>query len=151
MENLARLLSENIYFVSVVNFISIIGFILTIWVACSLRTIKSYYVFRIRVPEHIKRLKKLASEISTLKARFDESIEDIDLKMASVEVEIGALERKTRTNKGVRSSLRDLQVLIQDYRSTSPRNKEKLSKTYIELHKVIREIENLQADLMWEK
>ncbi len=149
MEQIVQFLGSNTFVVALVNLTSIIGFALTIWVLIDVKNIKSYYVFRVRVPQHIEQLQDFASHILDLKNRFEESLDEIDVVLANTDVELESLIKKV--NKETQVSLKNLRKQIQEYSATFPRSERQLWEIYIALNKVIGKVSNLQQDQNWEK
>ena len=73
---------------------SILGFLLTILIFLSLRSIRRFYVFTARVPELLSKLKKHAGEISKYQRNFSDSQQEIDLELKTAEVVLKSLKKK---------------------------------------------------------
>jgi predicted PurR-regulated permease PerM len=85
-------------FTSVANVLSVIGFVLTLYVSFAIRNIRKYYIFTARVPELVRRLKEHNSKISELLNDYENSMQAIDIEIASMQVILNSLKSKISGN-----------------------------------------------------
>ncbi len=146
---------------------SIISLFITIGIFFGIRKIKSYYIFTARVPEILDKLDQNASKIANYFNDFENSIRQISLEIAEVEVGLTSLKKKVKGK--TKTSVTRLLNNIKSYEGpkiklwtvsfkksgTSSKfkftDKEKLWKLYIDLYKLIAEIKELQEDYKWER
>jgi len=126
---------------------SILGFLLTILIFLSLRSIRRFYVFTARVPELLSKLKKHAGEISKYQKEFSDSQQGIELELSRAEVVLKSLKKKV--SRQTKSSINNVLKTVKTYNSFN--DSKRLREVYIEIIKLIDEIEELQSDLKWER
>jgi hypothetical protein len=148
MDDIVKFLGTSEWFVALVNITSLIGFLLTIWVLFDVRNIKSYYVFKVRVPQHVKKLKKYAANLSEYMNDFEGMLPQVEMELASIEVELESLRRKLDRKPGrpVDQLLRDVKA----YNKAQTKDIKALRRIHIDLHKAVTRIEEIQEDLRWE-
>ena len=138
--------SENFRIVS--SIASIASLLLTILIFINLRRIRSYYLFTARVPELADQLKAVSSKLAGYLNEFDDFVPQITLELAGVEVTLLSLSRKVdgRTKRSVNS-------LLKSVRAYDPKAKdsEALWDIYVDMHKVVVAIEDLQQDKKCER
>ena len=149
VDTIAKFLANNEWFVAVVNITSLVGFIITLWVFVEIRRIRSHYVFKGRVPQHTKKLKRSASKIADYMNDFEDMLPQIKLELVSIEVELESLAKKLdrRSRQSINELLKRIRLCVGD-RSKSISD---LRGIYRDLHRVIARVEELQKDLNWEK
>ncbi|MBI9051015.1 MAG: hypothetical protein JEZ00_16460 [Anaerolineaceae bacterium] len=98
MEKIADFISNNIYFVSAINIISIIGFAITISVALGVRLIKRSYLFRARVPEHLVKLIDFSTELTGVYKNFDSKENNGALSLIRIKCELSFIKNKVGKN-----------------------------------------------------
>jgi hypothetical protein len=126
---------------------SIVSFAITLYLLYAVRKIKSFYVFKARVPELTEQLKEHASKLADLHRDFKESREQVLLEIGKAGVTLKSLKKKV--GRPTKKSISVVIKLIDDY---NPHNQTPsyLWKIYVELQKVIQEIISVQSDRAWE-
>ena len=130
------------------NLASIVALVLTIVIFMNLRSIRRFYKFTARVPELLNKLIQHARKISEYQKDFATSHREIDLEIAEAEVVLKSL--KNKVNRQTISSISRVLKTIKTY-NRQRYNSNQLWEVYIEMHKLIAEIHELQSDLKWEK
>ena len=130
------------------NVASILGLLITILVLINLRNIKRFYVFTARVPELLEKLGKHAGKISVFQKDFSNSGREIELELAEAEIVLKSL--RTKLNRQAKSSAKRVLNTVKRYNRTNP-NQESLWTVYVEIQKLISEVQELQSDLKWRK
>lgn len=127
---------------------SIIGLVLTIFVLLNIRSIKQFYLFSARVPELLEKLTKHAASISTHQKNYPTTHQELTLELAGVEMVLNSLYDKVnrKTKKSVKKTI-DSIILPK----TGQASKDEIWSIYIQIHKLITEVEELQSDLKWER
>jgi hypothetical protein len=132
---------------SVIGFgITLIGLGLTIYVLLTIRKIKSYYVFKARVPDLLKAMSKHGSKLAQFHNDFENSKPQILLEVGQAEVTLKSLNAKV--DKQIKISINEVAKQISDYKTYQ--EKSRAWNIYISLQKVNQEITNLQEDRKWE-
>lgn len=139
---------QNINLSDIGSVASIIGLLLTVVVFLNIRSIKRFYVFRARVPELLERLIEQSSKISTYQNDFVNSSQEIDIVVAQVEITLKSLKQKLSgsVKSSVGKILKQLERLVNQSKTSA-----NLWSLYIDLQKLIAEVQELQSDLKWEK
>lgn len=148
IDTIINFLSNDTKINAFVNILSILGFLITIWIFFDVRNIKNYYIFRVRVPQHVKKLGSHLSKVAELMNDYDGMSPQIDIELVQIEVELESLKRKLD-----RKNAQPIKQLIAEVRMYSKDNKNLsyLRVIYLNLLKSIKRIEGLQEDLRWEK
>ena len=141
--------SGSIVSINTGSIASIVSLLLTIIIFIAIRKIKSYYIFTGRVPELVKSLNKIASEINNCLNDFKGAIHKISMELANAEVTLKTLRNKIN-NRSLKKSISKLIKQIKGYKTINDGEK-KLRDIYIKLRKIIREIKELQKDQKWER
>lgn len=149
MDAVLDFLANELWFVALVNLISIVGFVITLWVLIDVKNIKSYYVFKGRVPQHTKKLKGHAKNLVGYMNDFEGMLPEIELELVSVEVELESLAKKL--DRKSRRSIDELLTGIGAYVKEPDKDVGKLRNIHRDLHRVIEHVEAIQQDLNWEK
>jgi len=127
---------------------SILGFLLTILIFLTLRSIRRFYVFTARVPELLKKLINHARKISEYQKEFSNSQQEIELELAEAEVVLNSLKKKV--SRQTKSAVNGTLKTVKTYNNSSNDSKS-LWAVYVEMQKLITEIQELQSDLKWER
>ena len=127
---------------------SILGFLLTIIIFLTLRSIRRFYVFTARVPELLKKLINHASKISEYQKEFSNSQQEIELELAKTEVVLNSLKKKV--SRQTKSAVNSMLKTVKSYNNSS-NDSNSLWAVYVEIQKLITEIQELQSDLKWER
>jgi len=150
-DSIVKLLSGN-FFSAIANLLEIIGFVLTVIVFFSIRRIRSFYVFKGRVPEQTEILDKHASALYEFYKTFSDSFQQIKLELKIAEGTVNSLRKKV--DRPTRRSLDRVLELITEYNKAgliAPKDKDDLWDVYAEMRKAVDELRNLQQDVTWEK
>jgi len=129
------------------NSASILGLLLTILIFINLWTIKRFYIFTARVPELLKKLCKHSGAIAEYHKDFSNSHREIDLELAGIEIILKSL--KGKVIRKTKSSVNRVIKCVRNYNRIGQSQKD-LWAIYVEIQKLITEIEELQSDLKWE-
>ncbi|HEB36124.1 hypothetical protein LCGC14_0953010 [marine sediment metagenome] len=139
---------KNITFTDFGTIASILGLILSILIFFFIRKIKSFYIFKIRVPGLSKRLQDIASSISSYLNDYESSINSIDEAVVTCEVVLKSL--KGKLSGSIKKAIKDLIKKI-DQNSYDYRTKDNIRDIYISILKISEEIKELQEDSKWER
>jgi hypothetical protein len=140
---LKRLLTGDILDV-IANYIGIIGFIFTIYIAWSISKVRNRYIFRIKAPQFVKVLGKQASILIEYANDFASNQAEIGDEFARIEVRLKAMQG--RMTGGSKKAVKDLRKLIKEY-EREPANEAKFRLAYRGMHRVIEEVKEYQEDL----
>lgn len=127
---------------------SILGFLLTIIIFLTLRSIRRFYVFTARMPELLKKLINHASKIAEYQKEFSNSQQEIELELAKTEVVLNSLKKKV--SRQTKSAVNSMLKTVNTYNNSS-NDSDSLWAVYVEIQKLITEIHELQSDLKWER
>ena len=141
---------KNITFADVGTIASILGLLLTILIFFLIRKIKSFYIFKIRVPGLSKRLQDIASSISSYLNYYESSINSIDEAVATCEVVLKSL--KGKLSGSIKKAIKALIKKIGNYQNSYDyKTKDNIWDIYISILKISEEIKELQEDYKWER
>jgi hypothetical protein len=150
---------------------SLAGFLLTVYVTYTVKNIRSFYVSAAVIPKLISRITDLASDISTCYSKYDDSADEISLKLGLLDTNIKSLTSRLPRNK--RGSLNQLSQMVRRYIGTSPeglswfnnlknkddnnghdpsvhRTPELLWAIYGATQKILEEMNNFQEERKWQ-
>ncbi|MCL4705750.1 hypothetical protein KJ068_11345 [bacterium] len=136
----------NNAFTAVVNFLSLISFLLTVSVFLTLRKIRRNYVFKGRVPKLAEDLKKHSSKIIECLNNFDGFLPEIQEELARAKVTTKYLIKNT--DGSLRDAIQQLDSKINTYETDT--GESELRKIYLEMVSVNTEILNTFEDKTWE-
>jgi hypothetical protein len=136
---------ETFFFVG--NLLSIVSFVLTIFVLLNVRKLRNAYKLKVRGPLLIKDLSKLASNISSLRNEYNEFLPQLAEELGRVGVKLRAMKRKLSGDP--KRSVKHVLACI-DQCEVNAQNEEQIRRTYVEIIKVIEELKDHQKDLDWE-
>jgi len=148
LRKLIEIISEEKIIVAFVNIITIIGFFITIYVYLNVRSINNWYVNKVRVPQHLKKIKVILSKIS---AGMDDPINllpQTEIELINLEVELKGINSKLARKKIY--PINELLKTLKSYDIKSG-NIDILRSIYLETHKMIISLESFQEDQKWEK
>lgn len=137
----------NLSLSEVADWISIVSFVLTIWIAVGVRKIQRRYLFVARVPNLTKDITKLASTISEQLGDFEKAKDASDVTLASMEPLLNSLKKKL--DRQGKASVERVLKTIGEYQN-GKRNQESLRQVYIETQRLIAEVAEITADSKWE-
>jgi hypothetical protein len=133
--------------IAVVNFVTIVGFVITVFVFIDVKRIKRYYKFVGRVPDLKKNLKQHATNINNYLNDYSNFGSEIQAEITLAEVTLKSLI--TKTDGQVKQSIISLLKDIQLFNSTKG-DEDLLRKIYLGMIKVEAEIVNVRKDQKWE-
>jgi len=137
----------TVTFDDIANVSSVLSLLLTVYVLYTVRKIKSYYVFKARVPELVHQIAEQASRLALFHNDYKNSRQQIALELGQVEVTLSSLRKKVdrQTKKRITSAVER----IGEWNSYKE-DKNRLWAVYVDLQKVIQEVKNVQEDREWE-
>ncbi len=141
-----KILTRDTFFF-VGNLLSIVSFVLTIFVLLNVRKLRNAYKLRGRGPSLIKDLSKCASNLSRFLNDYNEFLPQINEELAKVKAKLRSMERKL--SRGPKKSVKHVITYI-DQCEISAQNEKQVRETYVEIRKVIEELIENQKDLEWE-
>ena len=141
--------SGKIEFINSGSIASIISLILTIFIFFGIRKIKRFYIFTGRVPEVVKGLDEIASNISKHLNDYNDFLPQIRLELAKAEVALKTLRKKV----GKREHKKPINSLIKTIKNykPNPEGEEELRQIHIDLYKIVAEVQELRKDQKWER
>ena len=125
--------------------LSIISFVLTIFVLYDTRKIRAVYKFKGRGPALIKDLSKQASNLSDYLNEFENFIPQIAVEMGRSQAKLKSLEKKL--GGPLKVSVKRLIAAIEE---VNGENEQEVRRVHIEMIKVIEEVKEHRKDLEWE-
>jgi len=134
-------------FTAIVNVISVIGFIITIFVMIGVRQIRGQYTSRIRVPELRMRLVKHASQIGELLNDYSNNKDYISLEMANTEPVLQAI--KKRLGWSERNKVKEAINRVNKLQTKLTSNEGEVRLIYNLLHGISSELEQWEIDQNW--
>jgi hypothetical protein len=143
LQFLKRLLVGDILDV-IANYLGIIGFVLTIYIAWSISKVRNRYIFRIKAPQFVKALGKQASILIDYANDFANNQAEICDEFARIDVRLKAMQG--RMAGGAKKAVKDLRKLIKEY-EREPVNEGKFRLAYRGMQRVIEEAKEYQEDL----
>ncbi len=132
---------------NIANLASILGFVLTVFVLLSLRRIRKHYSSKVRIPVLMKTLRKATSSLIEYMNDYENSTEDILLKLGTIEVTIRAIRRRISgdSKKLVKRATTMLKGI-----NRKEMSRESVSAVYAQLSKVVESIKQDIEDRNWE-
>ncbi len=143
---------------------SLVGFVLTVWLALTVQKIRNFYLLGIRGPELARRLVDAASVLSANAATASAKRDEILEAMGSAETALSGLRR--RVTGGTFSSLTvggwrrelsgEMKALEKELaHAQSPGEKgpdsRRVMELYRKINKVVLRVEDAMADQRWEQ
>lgn len=131
----------------VADFLSLAGFILSVFVLWNVRKLRNVYRLRARGPALIKELGKASTNLSKFLNELADFLPQVKEEMARAAVKLRALRRHTgsdqkRTIKRVLRAIDQCEITVE--------NEEQVRLVYIEILKISEELKDYQKDLNWE-
>ena len=134
-------------FTAVVNFLSILGFAVTIYVGLGIRKIRSHFVAKIRVPELKLRLTTHVSNLAGFFNDYSNNKESIETEIAQIEPVLQAI--KKRLGWSERTKIKHaIRILIAQQRNTQSTATEART-IYNILNGIVAELEQWENDKKW--
>jgi hypothetical protein len=149
MDEVLSFLAANLWFVAIVNVTSLVSFAISIWVLIDVRNIKAYYVFKGRVPEHTRNLKRHIAKIANYMNDYEGMLPQIELELVDVEAELESLTKKL--DRKFKHFINPTLESIRNFMRAKHRSVDNLRRIQLDLHRIVARIEKLQEDLRWEK
>lgn len=134
-------------FTAIVNVISIIGFVITIFVMVGVRQIKGHYTSRIRVPELRNQLVAHASKIGDFLNDYSNNRNSISLEMAATEPVLRAI--KKRLSWSERGKINEALKKINKLQKEPSQSEKDVRLIYNILHGLSSELEQWENDKKW--
>lgn len=144
-ENLLNALRNYASLSQLDSYASIIGLLITIYVALSLRSIRRTYIFRVRAPEFIRVLTKHASTLVSFGNDFDNSKEKINVQLAISDVKLRYMQRRMRRGEAKRT-IKQLRILMKTF-TQNEGNRDQFYLIYTQMQRVVAEVKELQKEL----
>lgn len=128
---------------------STLSFIITILILLKLKRIHSEYLFKIRSPELLKKLKINSDNISTYLNDFKRFIDDINREFTICKAILISL--KNKCPKEIKKSASTIIKFIKSYLNTPNNNKKQEDANWIynELQGIVEECNNYWEDIKW--
>jgi|ERR1700686_239312 len=134
---------------------SILSLMLTAFVLFELRRIKSFYLFKARVPDLVGRLSQHSSNLSNYLGDFDNSLPQIVKELAISEAVMTSLTKKLGGDprKSVQALLESTHRFRTRYTNINhlQREKESLRGIYVDMAKVVEDLKQLEEDTKFER
>lgn len=141
-------LARHLTLSNVASVITIIGFVFTVIMFFDIKSIKRYYFLAARLPEVAHKLEEHAEKIYQYSNDFDKSIKDVSLELGRLEVVLNSLRNKL--DRRSRGTVVQLLEKIRLYKPKKDREKA-LFDIYIDISKILEELDELQKDAKWER
>lgn len=133
-------------FTAIVNVLSVIGFVITIFVMLGVRQIKGHYTSRIRVPELKDKVVSLASQLGTLLNDYKNNKNHIELEIARIGPVLKAIKKRLSWTE--RNKVNETLKLLKKHESYGC-NEERTRTIYNLLHGISAELEQWENDKKW--
>jgi len=127
---------------------SLASLLVTIWIAISVRKIKSFYLFTARVPELGRRLRRHSSNLAKYMNDPVSFKERISEEIVAAEVTVTSLQRKLSGRE--KKNVKDLLTGIRRANKAEFQLSE-VREVYLLMIRVNEHLKDLQSDLRWEK
>lgn len=134
-------------FTAIVNVISVIGFIITIFVIIGVRQIKGQYTSRIRVPKLRLHLVNHASRIGEFLNDYSNNKNQISLEMANTEPVLQAIKKRLGWTE--RSKVKEAIKKIHEQQNKLALSEAEVRLIYNLLHGINSELEQWEIDKEW--
>jgi Fe-S-cluster formation regulator IscX/YfhJ len=129
-------------FTAFVNFLSVLGFIVTVYVGFGVRKIKNQFVAKVRVPELKSQLNLHVSTLSGYLNDYKNNSNAIDIEIARIEPVLQAIKKRFKWSETVKIK-QTLKLL------KNRRNVDGTRDIFNSLHGVIAELEQWENDKKW--
>jgi hypothetical protein len=130
------------------SILSILSFFLTVFVLYDTRKLRSFYKFRGAGPTLVTELRRCSKRISEFLNEFEDFIPQISEELARSIAKLESLERKLRGP--VKASAKRLRKRI-DGHTVDLGSEREVREIYLEMVKVVEEINDYRRDLDWER
>lgn len=135
---------------TIADVLGILGFLLTVFVALSVRTIKRDYLFRGTVPKLFDALIDHASKINDFLAIADQEERSVRINTRLKQVE-GTLESLVVQLKGGRKkSVKGLLSVVRRYGKSTQKDPTLVQGIYDDTQKVIQQLQDLIEERRWQ-
>ena len=125
---------------------SILGFLVTIAVALTVRRLRAFYMFKVRVPELTARIAEKASSISTRAADFNNTKDEIAVEFRQIGVLLMSLAQKA--SGAPKTAAKRLGKELKQTRISS---RSDVTNIYAEIQTVLAQFDEVQRDREWER
>jgi hypothetical protein len=136
---------ETFFFVG--NLLSIVSFVLTLFVLLNIRKLRNVYKLKARGPSLIRELSKSAANIATLMNDYNEFLPQLAEEFGKAAVKLRSMKGKLSGSR--KRAVKHVLTYI-DQCEVTAQNEEHVRRTYIEIIKIIEELKDHQKDLDWE-
>lgn len=137
---------------TVASVFSIVGFVITIYVAWGIRKIKLQMLRRVRLPELHEKLiahkSRISDSLNTYKGNEEQAIKSIREELSEAIAHVKYLQEKTKRT-GVTSTLTRLRETMADELKKDTSVPKDIRRIYNSMNTAITEIENLVDDEKW--
>jgi len=116
MDKLIFFLSKNPGVQAIVNIASLASLIITIIILIRVSKITRSYLFKVRAPQHIKKLKDIAQNIVRQLSDYENNKDSISRQLTSAEVQLEQLQKKSTGKdsdkiKSLRNKMKNSSIL----------------------------------------
>ncbi len=127
---------------------SIVGLCISVWVLLRLRAIERNYLFRARVPELQRRLRRHCSNVAGFLASYPDSADAVRVELSRCRATLKSLTPKLE--RRLRAELRNIQAEIDGLREVLPRApEEQLWEIHSSLAGLEQELKYIVKDMEW--
>jgi hypothetical protein len=130
------------------DLLSVVTFLLAIYVSLAVRNVKNNYLFRARAPGLVKNLSKQASQLSEFGEERGKNAHEIAVLMGQIDVSLSSLKKKTARGWGRGRTISRTRKKIKAYLKLP--GEDRFWDVYAEAHKVIAETNQILQDDKWE-
>lgn len=127
------------------NIASIIGAVISLWVLWDVKRLRAHFLFRTRIPDLLKSLKKHVNTLSESLRNYEENQRDIETVLPVCESTLKNL--KAKVHGDARQTTKTLLEKIR--RRTKPTSKDEAWEIYDELQALLEALNHLWKDKKW--
>lgn len=128
---------------------SILGVILTIYIAYTIKDVKTLYKFKARIPKQIDDLEQIKSKISIALNEFEHNREEIQLLFGRAEILLESIKKKL--NKPDRPIVRNCIIKIKAIKPFDANMYDDTFEVYAYLNKTLEAIKDFKEEYSWER
>lgn len=129
---------------------SILSFIIVLIIFFSVKKIKNFYIFKVRVPDLNKKFENIVSNISSFLNDYENATNSIDEETAKCEVVLKSLKKKLP--RSLKKSIKNVIKRLNNYQNRPHQKTEgNLREIYVNALKILEEIKYIQEDIKWER
>lgn len=131
-------------FTAFVNFLSILGFVVTIYVGLGIRKIRNQYAAKIRLPELKEQLQKHVSNLSGFLNDYENNKNPIAIEIAQLEPVLRAIKKRLKWSE--RSKINQALRMLTDRPKYIQNNEDGVRGIFNFLYGLISELEQWESD-----